>query len=385
MSGRWKYINLTPGFLILLPYLGWHVASAYLGGGARNMLGEGLQVGVVTLFAFCINQQVRDLDVRVFGKVLGVGLATVFAWCVAWHVSNGYIVGWKQFPDMRLTFVLLPLFVACLILFVRGRTRELLWFVWLILFPLIIMSGERKALLTYLFLSALLAVRGRLTLIAPVAVTIVAGLSLLSNVIENPYLQRQFSTFLDPSGTGNFQYLLETGEYADGDTPSNVQRAFAYSESMRMFSRHPILGVGTNQYLTVIDTNFPDLPKEMRLGIHGEFQRILTENGLLGLTLYAMIWIVALARLLRTIGAASRSRLVTTTQARILPFLLLVPLAVFVATEAPGTRSFLILVFVSLLPDMLKAILLKADAERHRADVQTSPSRGMVATPEGAT
>ena len=47
-------------------------------------------------------------------------------------------------------------------------------------------------------------------------------------------------------------------------------------------------------------------PEELRLEIHGEFQRILTENGLVGLSLYSLVWAAAWARLSRVLrGAAS--------------------------------------------------------------------------------
>ena len=113
---------------------------------------------------------------------------------------------------------------------------------------MLLLSGERKALVIYLILTALLFARGRLALIVPALAAAFVGLLLLSTVVENPYLQRQIRTLVDPGGTGNYEYVLATGRYLPGDTPSDVQRAFALHLSSQMFAEHPLFGVGTNQY-----------------------------------------------------------------------------------------------------------------------------------------
>ena len=168
------------------------------------------------------------------------------------------------------------------------------------------MSGERKALVIYLILTALLFARGRLALIVPAVAAAFVGLVLLSTVVENPYLQKQIHTLVDPGGTGNYEYVLATGQYLPGDTPSDVQRAFALHVSRELFVEHPLFGVGTNQYEEIVGETYPTAPEELRLGIHGEFQRILTENGLVGLSLYLLIWVAAWARLSRVLRGAVR-------------------------------------------------------------------------------
>ena len=97
--------------------------------------------------------------------------------------------------------------------------------------------------------------------------------------------------------------MLATGQYLPGDTPSDVQRAFSLHVSSQMLAEHPLLGVGTNQYEAIVDETYPTAPEELRLAIHGEFQRILTENGLVGFSLYSLIWVAAWARLSRVLRA----------------------------------------------------------------------------------
>lgn len=352
-------VRVPVGLLLLLPYFSWHVSSASVGG-PRNTAREALQVLVVTMFAFLLAQEAPRLDLKRFSRRLVIGIAAIALGTIVWHIAHGYWVGWKQVPDPRLSFVFLPVVLAGLILFAEAEQRRSLHFVWAGLFPVLLMSGERKALVIYLILSALLFARGRLALIVPALAAAFVGLLLLSTAVENPYLQRQIRTLVDPGGTGNYQYVLATGRYLPGDTPSDVQRAFALHVSSQMLAEHPLFGVGTNQYETKVRETYPNAPKDMLLAIHGEFQRILTENGLVGFSLYVLIWAAAWVRLRDVLRrAAARGRL-TGAQARALPLLLFIPLALFVGTEASGTRAFIGVIIVSLLPELVRGAFAQA-------------------------
>jgi hypothetical protein len=351
-------VRFPVGLLLLLPYLTWHVASATVGG-SQNTAREGLQVLVVAMFAFLLAQEAPRMDVKRFSRRLLLGITAIAIGTIAWHVAHGYWVGWKQVPDPRLSFVFLPVVLAGVILFAEAERLRRLHFLWAGMFPVLLMSGERKALVIYLILTALLFARGRLALIVPALAAAFVGLLLLSTVIDNPYLQKQIRTLVEPGGSGNYEYVLATGRYLPGDTPSDVQRAFALHVSSQMFAEHPFLGVGTNQYEAIVDETYPNAPEEMRLAIHGEFQRILTETGLVGFSLYILIWVAAWTRLSRVLrGAIHRGRL-TTTQVGVLPLLLFVPLAVFVGTEASGTRAFIGLITISLLPELVSGALAR--------------------------
>jgi O-Antigen ligase len=373
-------VRIPAGLLLLLPYFLWHVTSATVGG-PRNTAREGLQVLVVAMFAFLLAQEAPRLDMKRLSRQLLFGMAAIVAGTIGWHVAQGYWVGWKQLPDPRLALVFLPLLFAGLILFAETEKRRTLHFVWVGMFPLLLMSGERKALVIYLVLTALLFARGRLALIAPVVATTFVGLLLLSTVVENPYLQRQIRTLVEPGGTGNYEYVLATGQYLPGDTPSDVQRAFARHVSRQMFAEHPLVGIGTNQYLPIVNQTYPNLPKELQLEIHGEFQRILTENGLVGFSLYVLIWAAAWARLSRVLRSALEHGRLTRTQARVLPLLLFIPLALFVGTEASGTRAFVGAILISLLPELVagalartrRPALLRSGFASHRSSVIPLP------------
>jgi hypothetical protein len=352
-------VRVPVGLLLVLPYLTWHVLSASVGG-PRNTAREALQVFVVTMFAFLVAQEAARLDMKRLSRRLLLGISAIALGTVVWHVAHGSWVGWKQIPDPRLSFVFLPVVLAGLILFAEAEKRRRLYLVWAGLFPVLLLSGERKALVIYLILSALLFARGRLALIVPALAGAFVGLLLLSTVVADPYLQKQIRTLVEPGGTGNYEYVLATGRYLPGDTPSDVQRAFALHVSSQMFAEHPLFGVGTNQYEAIVDETYPNAPESMRLAIHGEFQRILTENGLVGFSLYALVWAAAWVRLSRALrGALDRGRL-TRVQVRVLPLLLFIPVALFVGTEASGTRAFIGVIIISVLPELVSGAFAQA-------------------------
>ncbi|TIQ52850.1 MAG: hypothetical protein E5X61_09715 [Mesorhizobium sp.] len=352
-TGRWRRLAFSAGFLLLLPFLGWHMVSAF-SVDPENGLRELLQMSAVGAFAFVLAQEASRVDTHKAVNILLFGMVLILAYTITWHVAHGYLVGWKHLFDPRLAFTFLPIALAGLLLFSNRAKRRTLWLAWVGILPLLVLSGERKALLIYLFLTAALLMRGRLAAIVPAIAVGFVGLFVLATTVENSYVGKQLQTILHPLSMGQHEYLAATGKYAPGDTPSNVQRAFAFTLSRQLISEHPLVGVGTNQFKNIIDTDFSGLPGELRLGIHGEFQRVLTENGIIGLSLYVLIWITAWFRLSRTLSWALSHGLIGAAQARLLPLVLLVPCAFYVGTEASGTRAFVTLSLVSLLPELTR-------------------------------
>ena len=296
-SRRGAASALPVGLLLLLPYLTWHVASATVGG-PRNTAREALQVVVVMMFAFLLAQEAP----RTRREALLPAVASrhrrdrVRDHRVA---RRPRLLGRMEADARPAPLVRLPSRGSRGIDPVRrgGKAPKPLISSGPGLFPVLLMSGERKALVIYLILTALLFARGRFALIVPALAAAFVGLLLLSTLIANPYLQKQIRTLVEPGGSGNYEYVLATGRYLPGDTPSDVQRAFALHVSSQMFAEHPFIGVGTNQYEAIVGETYPNAPEELRLAIHGEFQRIVTENGLVGFSLYALIWVVAWTRL----------------------------------------------------------------------------------------
>ena len=251
--------------------------------------------------------------------------------------------------------------------------RNLWWIAWVCLGLIVFFSGERKALIVFGILSAALIARGRLLSSLYVIAGAFAVLVLLSDLVDDPYLSRQIRTVTDPVETGDFTTAIATGEAATGDTRSNAQRGFAIALARELISQNLVFGVGTNAYEQIVETRFAYLPSFLRSGIHGEFLRVLTENGLIGLVAYLAIWLVTSLRTRTVLRRAVQQRLLTASQASLLQIVIFVPCLLYISFEASGTHSLIVLALVSLLPDGIHAWLKPAPLRRPLPAMRTAP------------
>src|SRR5262245_57336468 len=116
-----------------------------------------------------------------------------------------------------------------------------------------------------------------------------------------------------------------------------------------------MFGVGTNQYVKIIEQRYNYLPEFLRAGIHGEFLRVLTENGLVGLLSYLAVWLVAWSRTRAVLHAQVDEGALTTSQSALFQIIAFVPCLVYISFEGSGTHSIVVLTFISLLPEGLAA------------------------------
>ncbi len=348
--------GVPTGLVLLLPYFTWHVLSS-LGVSVDNGLREGLQIGTVMVFIWAVSVSLDEYDYRRLGALLIAGMVVITIYSVGWHIANGYWSGWKRLHDPKATFTFLPLAVASVIVARSCSRRTWLWLGWAILGAVILFSGERKSLIVFAVLSAGIAARGRVLPFVLVSAVGVGGLAVLPAVIDDPYLARQVSSVANPLEAGDYSTALATGEAAQGDSRSNAQRGFAASLSATLIESHLLLGIGTNQYKRIIEEQFAYVPDFLQNGIHGEFLRVLTENGLIGLLTYLAVWVVSFVRVRAVLGAAVRCGQLSTAQATLLQLATFLPCVVYVGFEASGTHSLIVLAFISFHADMLGAWL----------------------------
>ena len=180
-------------------------------------------------------------------------------------------------------------------------------------------------------------------------------LIILSVIIENPYLYEKINTTLNIMQTGNLNYFLSTGFMTENDTISNLQRAFSFRVSKEYFIDNPIFGVGTNNYKIMVFEQYPQIVEyrsgALAHGIHGEFQRVLVENGLIGLIVYFMIWYKSWHRSKIILNEVLQFGKINKTQLNFCLYGIYLSIALFVGTEASSTKSFIFLAIIALLPD----------------------------------
>ncbi|MFC5344430.1 O-antigen ligase family protein [Brevundimonas staleyi] len=331
---------------ILLPYFGWHALSAFTVS-AQNGLRETIQIAVVLLFAISLLILKDRLNVRQVGRHLLIGLFAVMLFNAAYHIAIGHTGGWKTLGDAKLSMTFLPVVLGLFLVFRPGWRLGLI--LWLTTGAVILLSGERKALLVFGVLSALVYGRGRLVTMTAMLAFGAQALQLFALATSNAYLTRQIDTLFNPPTTDLPLEALARGGTVE--SLSNAQRIFSLRLSEDLFSQHPLFGIGTNVYVHYVQQMFPYAPAYLRLGIHGEFQRVTVENGLLGLGLYLAIFAVSFGRIAALIRRLPRPARRTYTLAALV---LILPCLVSLSLEAAATRSFLVLIVLSFAPDLMR-------------------------------
>ncbi|MGE0045108.1 MAG: O-antigen ligase family protein [Hyphomonadaceae bacterium] len=339
---------ITRSMLPHLAYLAVYVISA-LTVSAINGVREIIQIFTVLFFLGPLVAYVRS---RPDNKVFVIASALLLALCayaIYWHIAHRYFVGWKILDEPKAIFIFLPAMLAAAL---PGPGQRQPW--WALpaiaaMMVIIILSGERKAYMTgAVFIAAYFGVLNpRLLIVAAIGAL---ALPILAAADPQGYVARQLDTVINPPHVEN----LYTLDYVNMPSSlSNAQRQFSWEVGMQLLAREPFFGIGTNQYGELMNARFGYLPSYLRLDIHGEFQRSLVENGIIGVALYAIAWVFALFALLRHVRV---TKLLTGMKGRELTLTLLFAGAfVFCAFEAQKSLSMVAFVGAGLLGLLLPA------------------------------
>lgn len=351
------------GFYYLIPFLMIHAFSA-LALGTNNFLRELLQILIIIIFALIVSNFKTKINFRDTFFYLLIGALLIMLSTIVWHYSRGYFVGWKQLPDTRIIFTIVTILTFLYLAFFKEDKKNQFLILLFLLLPILIMSGERKALIIFFLLFLIQFSPGFTIKTFILLCGIYLFLNLISMFIENPYIHNKIDNILNVMHTGNVNYFLSTGTIDEKDSFSNLQRAFSFQVSKDLFIENPILGIGTNNYVNHVSDKFFYLPKFMKIGIHGEFQRVLIENGLIGLIAYVFIWYKSWTRSKEILFQAERDKIIDKNHINFCLYSIYLSFAFYVGTEASSTRSFLMLVIISLLPDYINYQLnLKRNGE----------------------
>ena len=344
--------KLSSGFFYLLPFFFIHFVSALVVSN-QNFIKEFLQVIIFIIFAYILSFFISKIDYKKIITNLLLGSICIMIFSALWHLYNGYLVGWKQLPDTRIIFTIISILIFAFLNISEKKIKNLAFFL-TIFFVLVLFSGERKALVIFLFLLITHYQGGNFF-----KFLIFTGFGylffyLLGDYLDYGYLKTKINSLTNLLSTGDFQFFLDTGKLSNKDTYSNVQRVFAFTISKDFFLENPLFGIGTNNFINVVKDQFYYLPKVFLAGIHNEFQRILVENGIIGLFFYLLIWFKSWTKTKQTTLMAQKYQLINSTSYKFCTYSLYIACIIYVGTEASSLRSFVILIFISLLPDYLK-------------------------------
>ncbi|MBC7196554.1 MAG: hypothetical protein H5U39_04785, partial [Deferribacterales bacterium] len=164
---------------------------------------------------------------RTASRLMVAGLVLVMVYNIGWHiiVLDAWY-GWKKLINPKAVFGYMPAALGALLIFAPMEKRRLYWLLWGGLLIIVLMSGERKALLIYGFISALILARGRIAAFVPAIGAGVLLLFLIMNVFAGDTFVKQLQTVFNPLSAAGSVSSIAAG--VTPDSLSNAQRVFAW-------------------------------------------------------------------------------------------------------------------------------------------------------------
>jgi len=366
---------IPKGLYLFFPFIIWHVLSAFtldMNNGIRELL----QSVVIVMFGYALYKFLvvaNEYDIKIFYKYVVYGFIVICLYTIIWHVINGYYVGWKRLGDTKYVFTFLPMIMGFVILFAKKRYGFLIS-LWIILGIILLLSGERKSWLIYIVLSLTIFsknnVRGALPFIMITALVIMTA----SLYFADNYLMKKFNSIVSPSETVEFT----VDDIRHGNVPesmSNAQRVFAVGVGLELFRSSPIIGVGTNGYARIVKEEYGHFPRFLTIGIHNEFFRVIVENGAIGLILFVLLWVYSVKRSSKVLSGNLIGNSKFRKHRKRVMVLVFSPLLISIFFEASGSQAMIIILVVSLMPEIFRLLMLHTVSNTHLYRTQQSQTR----------
>ena len=327
--------------------------------GLNNFIREFIKALIIFSFFFVlikIKDQINYQLLLNYGYKFSIVLTL---WVVIWHLYNGYNAGWKHLQDSRLIFTILP--VLHFIYFKIYTDRKFIFtFLTIILFLVILFSGERRALFVFFMLLILFYYKG--ISIKSIFIFLFSYFIFFVSVnfITNSYVKGYLEKLTTFQNTGNYIYTIETGSILENDSISNIVRAFQLDYSKKLFLENPLTGVGTNGYLDKLAEDYGHLrlfsgTSPLATGLHGEFQRVTVENGLLGIIIYFLAWSQSWVKLRNKINEFQKKKNIDIVRFKFVIYSLYFPALVYISLAGSSLRSFILLGIISVLPSIIES------------------------------
>lgn len=384
-----KDLNVPAALLPLIGFFALQTLSAYWGLGTGNLVREGLQSILVVAFALTLSRVADGIDYTRLYKTLVIAIALITLYTAIWHLQESVIYSWKRLNETKAVFILIPLFAGMGLILRRSATiNPTLVVTWMAIAPLLYFAAERKATLAYLFLTAVIFLKGRIGVIGLSLASIIVTLSALSWMTgdtDDSQILGYYTRLTDVSAHYTLDQIA-AGRQLTHDVISREQRLFSFKIGLEQLAEAPLTGVGTNVYETLVDKHYAWVPEALRIGIHNEFFRVLVENGPVGLALYLMVWLFSYRGTRRVLREAHRQGMIFAFQRSALPPVIYAPLFISTFFEASGIHAHAVLVIVALTPKMLAYALNQRHARRTAMSTgydSATPSREARSSPDG--
>jgi hypothetical protein len=279
----------------------YRCANALFLSGMGAALKETLQIIEFLLLIHLIAVSTRSTKHRqVFFQTLFVGFGVMALATAAWHIGNGSYANYKGLGPLKFTFSFFGL--LALRDYLREKPKRFAALVLLGAILLTVLSGERKSWVAlagagggmYVFFRGGNIWQVLLNLLRP-RVLVGGGTVLIATAaigLQFEYVFGQFENMRDVYLLlSNFDLQMDLSAFETSG--SNLARLYALLFTIRTTMAHPWFGVGTGRWLDEIKAASNSNGDTYVLGSHSEYQRFAVENGLTGLFLYVVSWVVA--------------------------------------------------------------------------------------------
>ncbi len=296
----------TVYYLFAITYF-YRCVNALFLSGTGTVLKETIQVIEFLLLVHLIAVSTRSMKHRrLFFRTLLVGSGIIAMLTAAWHIGNGFYVGYKRLGAPKSAFA----FFSLLILgeYLRGDQNRFVGVVLLGAILFTVLSGERKGwvalaggggMMYFLFHGG--SIRQILSAVFQPRVLVAGGAALTGLVVAGlqfEYVVRQFETLGDIYVLlSDFDLQMDLSAFETSG--SNLARVYLLLFTIRTTLAHPLFGVGTGRWYEALTQTASDGKPQYMIGAHSEYQRFAVENGLTGLILYVASWIVAFRQAVR--------------------------------------------------------------------------------------
>jgi hypothetical protein len=337
--------------IVLITYLLYYSISGMF---VELSIGVTKIVQNVFIFAFLIALfgYYRTRSAELFLVLAAVMIIAVLAGNIGWHVLHGKLVGWKDLNEPKTIFTLLPIVLIVLLTRLGDRWKPPLPLLAGVAIAVIIfLSGERKA---YIFAVLALAIWSgpvRIWKYALAAALVVPLFLVAAAADKTGYLQRQLSSFeqILPGGSARAASASKLLDASRTTTLSNAEREFSNRLAASMWTKQPVLGIGTGAFALAVRSDL-SIPENFRMGIHGEFFRNLYEDGIVGLALYVSVWITALMVITLAWPATRAAGNQNLNKIKLLALLMLSIYVAFEASKGLTLVAICVLPFLVALP-----------------------------------
>jgi len=246
-------------------------------------------LALLGLYAYA--QAAKRVDAEFILKGVGIVCAAIALHLVVWHLLHNHYVTWKYLSDTKLilSLALIPLFG--LEDWIKGKARILFPAALLLAFVVILLSGERKALMLFCILFALCRMPFAVKLGMAGVIALTTGLILLD---DSGYIHRQLLSASHDYSAASTRYFFTVQSIGD---QSDMIREFVNRNARRLFADHPLFGLGATGYWTWAIGTYG--PTGLAMNVHGEYHRVPVEGGVVGIAIAVGFLGLALLRSLR--------------------------------------------------------------------------------------